>query len=154
MWLIKTIVIVVVLLVGVSFFTLHRNGANLTDEPGFSKRLAIFLKTNTASTSDSPYLEELRTPVFDLPVEALYRKVLSAASDLRWSIVAHDSEKRTINIIVRSPVFLFEDDIYVEVKAVDAQQSSLYIESSSRKGGADLAANSGHIQKLISELRK
>jgi hypothetical protein len=153
MWFIKTIVVIVVFLVGITFFTLQRNGANLTEPPGFSKRLAVFLKTHSAATSDDPYLPELRTPVFDMTEEELFKYVLEFTSRSGWSILAHDSDKKTINLVVRSPVFLFEDDVYVEVRPVDAKRSSLYIESNSRSGGADFAANSGHIQKLIDELK-
>lgn len=154
MWIIKIVVVIVVLVTGITFFTLQRNGANLTEAPGFSQRLSVFLKTHSAATSDDPLLPELRTPVFELSEEALFKHVLDVSSRSGWSILAHDSDNRTVNIVVRSPVFLFEDDVYVKVRRIDDDRSSLYIESNSRSGGADFAANSGHIQKLIAELKK
>lgn len=154
MTLFKLTAYVLVLIVAIVFFTLVRNGANLLDEPGISKRLGVFLTLHTASTSDEPYFEELRTPVFDMNAEKLYLQTLNAVSELGWGIIAHDSDKHNMNFIVRSPMFLFEDDVFVQVNAIDDKRSSLYIQSSSRSKGADFAANSGHIQKLIEQLKQ
>jgi uncharacterized protein (DUF1499 family) len=75
--------------------------------------------------------------------------MLKAATESGWGIIAHDSDKVNANFVVSSPMFLFEDDVFVQVKAVGKKQASLSIESSSRKGRADFAANSGHVQQLI-----
>ena len=154
MAIIKFILIVVVLLVAALGVTLYRNEANLFQSPGIGQRLSIFTRTNIAETSDDPVLEELRTPVYDLTAEVLHKRVFDAATALKWDIVAQDSENQTLSIIVRSPVFLFEDDVFVQVQFIDMNKSSLYIRSSSRKGKGDLAANSGHIQNLITKLKK
>jgi uncharacterized protein (DUF1499 family) len=154
MWLLKLIVFVIVLAIGITIFTLYRNGANLFEEPGMTKRLGIFLTTHSAATSDNPDFEELRTPVFDMDAEKLYQRVLNTGSELGWSVIAHDSDALNVNLVVRSPVFLFEDDVYVQVKPINEKQSSLYVQSSSRTGRADFAANSGHIQLLIEKLKQ
>lgn len=149
----KFILFVMVLILVLASFTLYRNNANLFQAPGIGQRLSIFLKTNTAETSDEHVLEELRTPVFGIGAESLQKHVMKAALRLRWDVVAHDTENQSMNMIVRSPVLLFEDDVFVQVKFIDTNKSSLYIRSSSRKGGADFAANSGHIQTLIAQLK-
>jgi len=154
MWLLKLILFVIVLVIGITFFTLYRNGANLFEEPGVTKRLGVFLKTHSASTSDNHDFSELRTPVFDVDDKKLYQRVLNAGSELGWGVIAHDSDALNANFVVRSPVFLFEDDVYVQVKPIDEKQSSLYVQSSSRTGRADFAANSGHIQLLIDRLKQ
>lgn len=153
MSLLKFTTITIILIVGVVLFILVRNGANLLDEPGISKRLGVFFTLNSANTSDDPFFEELRTPVFDMDAEKLYQLTLEAISSLGWGIISHDSDKLNISFIVQSPVFLFEDDVFVQVNAIGFNQSSLFIQSSSRKGSADLAANSGHIQTLIKKLK-
>lgn len=154
MSILKFIVVIVVLVAGIIFFTLHRNGANLFEAPGVTKRLGVFFTVHSASTSDNPHFEELRTPVFDMAAEKLYQRVLNTGGELGWGIVAHDRDNLNANFVVRSPVLLFEDDVYVQVKAIDEKRSSLYMQSSSRSGRADFAANSGHIQKLIARLKQ
>ncbi len=149
----KIIVIIIVLVTLMVFYTLHRNQAHISQPPGTAKRLAVFFTVNSASTSDNSHFEELRTPVFVMDAEKLYQQVLNTGGELGWGIIANDKNIRNINFVVRSPVFLFEDDVYVEVKVIDAKRSSLYIQSSSRTGKADFAANSGHIQTLIRQLK-
>lgn len=149
----KFISIIVILVIGVSYFVLHRNGANLFEPPGVTKRLGVFLSVNSASTSEDPYFEELRTPVFNLNQEELYNLVLNAATESGWGVIANDKDSLNVNFVVSSPMFLFEDDVFVQVSAVGDKQSSLFIKSSSRKGSADFAANSGHIQKLINAVK-
>ncbi len=152
----KLIVVFIILTVSIVFFTLIRNDANLLQPPGMVKRLAVFLSVNSASTLDDHPFKELRTPVFDMDTETLYHQVINSANVLGWGIIAHDSDTFNANFVVRSPIILFEDDVYVQVRPVDANQSSLYIQSSSRSTytRADFAANSGHIQELIAKVRE
>lgn len=154
MAVIKIAVFAIVLVVGVMFFTLHRNGANLFEPPGFSERLKTFLTTHVAATKDDHAFKELRTPVYNVDAEALYDRVIYAATELGWQVISHDKDNQNVNFLVRSPIFLFEDDVYVQVKFVDSSHSSLYVQSSSRKAGADFAANSGHIQSLLKKMTK
>jgi len=149
----KIIALTLALAVGVVFFTLYRNDAHLGRPPGMKQRLAIFLTTNMAVTSDDPVLDELRTPVFELDSEELYRKMLLAASKLGWTVASLDSDNQSAHFIVHSPMFLFEDDVYVQVNFLNMGKSSLYIRSISRRGKADFAANSSHIQRLIQKVR-
>ncbi len=152
MAIIKIIVFVVVVVVGLVFFTLYRNDANLFQTPGFYQRLTTYLSSNTAATSDNHVFEELRTPVFNFAAEKLYQRVLHAATELGWVVLAKDDENQGINFVVRSPMLSFEDDVYVQVKFISMGESSLYIQSSSRKGRADFAANVGHIHALLKKL--
>jgi len=153
MSVIKIIIYLVVLIVAVTFFTLYKNDANLFEKPGLSKRLKVFLTTNVATTADHHPFAELRTPVFNIDAEKLYQRVLLAASESSWEIAAHDSDNQSANFVVRSRLFLLEDDVFVQVRFIDTKQSSLYIQSNSRVGKADLAANQGHIQALLKALR-
>jgi uncharacterized protein (DUF1499 family) len=154
MTVIKIVAFALVLIVGVVFFTLQRNDANLFQTPGFQQRLTTFLTTNIAETSDDHPFEELRTPVFNVGAKKLYERVLYVAAESGWNVLSHDSDNQNANFVVRTPVFLFEDDVFVQVQFINMDESSLYIRSSSRKGGADLAANSGHIQELIRKIKE
>ncbi|VAW51338.1 hypothetical protein MNBD_GAMMA06-935 [hydrothermal vent metagenome] len=149
----KIIVFVITVLVGLVFFTLYRNDANLFQAPGFYQRLTTYLSSNTAETSANHAFEELRTPIFHHDAEKMYQRVLNAATKLGWVVLAKDDDNQNVNFVVRSPVFSFEDDVYVQVTFVDMDESSLYIQSSSRTGRADLAANVGHIQALVEKLQ-
>jgi len=155
MSVIKFIVVVTVMTACIVLFTLIRNDANLLDPPGIVKRMAVFFTVNSATTLDDHPFAELRTPVFDMDAETLYHRVLDSANQLGWGIIAHDSDTYNANFVVRSPILLFEDDVYVQVRPVNDKQSSLYMQSSSRAAWshADFAANSGHIQELIKKLR-
>lgn len=153
MTIIKIILLILLLAVAITFLTLFRNEANLFQPPGMGERLHVFLTKNTAATSDDHRFEELRTPVFDLCAEDMYQRVLIVAAEIGWNIVAHDIESQNVNFVVLSPMLLFEDDVFVQIKFVSMEQSSLYIQSSSRIGRTDLAANSAHIQDLIEGLR-
>ena len=154
MTVIKIAVFTITLVLGVTFFTLYRNGANLFEPPGFSERLKTFLTTHTAATKDNHEFKELRTPIYRVDAETLYERVIYAATDLGWQVIAHDRDNQNVSFLVRSPVFLFEDDVYVQVRLVDSSHSSMYVQSSSRKAGADFAANSGHIQALLKKMTK
>jgi len=144
----------IVLIAGIVFFTLQRNEANLFQAPGFYQRLTTYLSTNVAETSDDHPFEELRTPVFKVGAEKLYQRVLYVAAESGWNVLAHDSDNQNANFVVRTPVFLFEDDVFVQVQFINMDESSLYVRSGSRTGRADLAANSGHIQKLIRKIKE
>ena len=154
MVIIKIIALVMVMVVSLAFITLHSNEANLFQAPGLSERLTTYLTTNTAATSDDHPFEELRTPVFSVSAEELYKRALYVAAESGWSVIANDSDNLSANFIVRSPVFLFEDDVFIQVKFINLKESSLYVRSSSRAGRADLAANAGHIQDLIKGIKE
>jgi len=153
MLFIKIIIFIIVFLLCMVSITFYANDANMFDEPGFGRRLNIFFSSNVAVTAENHELKELRPPVYQKSAERLYKELLLAASGLGWEIVSHDSDTMKISMIVRSRVFLFEDDVYVMVKAVSEDQSTLHAESSSRVGSGDLAANSGHLQALMRSIQ-
>jgi len=152
MTLIKIIIVTLVLAVAITYYSLHKNNANLFEAPGVIERLQIFLKTNSAKTSPDHQLKELRTPQFKMNSDELYKRVLRVAADLGWEVLTFDRENQNASFVSYSDVFLFEDDIYIQVQYLDQKLSSLHVESHSRTGRADFAANSGHIQTLISKL--
>jgi len=149
MFLIKVVFFSIAVVIALLFFTLYRNDANLFEAPGVQQRLTTFLTSNVAETKDNHSFKELETPVYNQSAEMLYQKLIDAAAELGWIIASHDSDNQNANFVVRSPVFLFEDDVFVQVQFLSLDKSSLYIRSSSRKGRSDFAANSAHIQQLI-----
>jgi len=153
MTLIKILFMLVVLIVGSFFYTLYRNDTNLFEDPGFTVRLNIYLAGNRAETTQDHVLKELRTPVFNTSAEQLYKRTILAASSLGWQVASHDSDNQNAHFVVYSPIFLFKDDVYVQVGFIDMDRSNLSVKSVSQRGKADLGANAGHIRELINELR-
>lgn len=153
MLFLKFIIFIVVFLFCMVSITLYANDANMFDEPGFGNRLSIFFGTNVAVTADDHEFKELRPPVYQKSADVLYQELLLAASGLGWEIVSHDSDTLKIGMVVRSRVFLFADDVLVQVKALSDDTSTLHAESRSRVGSGDLGANSGHIQALMNSIQ-
>jgi hypothetical protein len=154
----KIVLAVLAIIVLVIAATLLKNHAPLFDPPGVKKRLAVYLTTNTAITSEDHPFPELRTPVFDNGPEELYIAVKDAAIDLGWSILDSDDVEWRFHMAAKSQVLLFVDDVNVEIKPVacedGATKTALHIESRSRIGSADFAANADHVQQLIRAVNK
>ena len=149
----KIVIAVIVIVVLIVIATLFKNHAPLFDPPGLKKRLAVYLTTNTAKTSDDHPFAELRTPVFDVGPDELYIAVKDAAIDLSWSILDSDDVEWRLDMAAKSHILLFVDDVKVEIKplgCIDGVTSTaLHIHSQSRIGKADFAANADHVQQLV-----
>ena len=149
----KIVIAVILIIVLMVIGTLFKNHAPLFDPPGLKKRLAVYLTTNTAVTSDDHPFAELRTPVFDVGPDELYIAVKDAANDLGWVIIDSDDVEWRFQMSAKSPILLFVDDVYVDIRPVACEDGStktaLHIESRSRIGSADFAANADHVRELI-----
>jgi len=153
MTVIKFFFFLLFLSVVVLFATLYRNDANLFQEPGISERLKIFLTTNKAKIEDDHVLPELRTPVFQEDASRLFGRIVHEATEMGWTVSSTDRDNQQANFTVSSPIFLFKDDVFVQVKLEGMKRSTVYMESQSRTGNGDLAANSSHIQNMLRRLR-
>jgi uncharacterized protein (DUF1499 family) len=146
---------IVVLLVAA---TLLKNHARLFDSPGPKKRLAVYLTTNIAETADDHPFPELRTPLFSADPDELYIAVKDAAISLGWAITDSNDTEWRLHLVAKTRFLLFMDDVHVEIKPMGCSEgittTALHIESRSRVGNADFAANAGHIQKLVKVVNK
>jgi uncharacterized protein (DUF1499 family) len=138
--------------------TLIKNQARFFEPPGFAERLSTYIGQHTAATSDNHAFPELQTPVFHVGAERLFGAVMESVNDLGWQVMESDDENLKAVLVIATPILRFKDDLVVQVKLrnsqFNAEESSLYIHSSSRVGKADFAANAGHIQTLIERVRK
>ncbi len=154
----KIVLAIIVILVLIVIATLFKNHAPLFDAPGLKKRLAVYLTTNTAKTSDDHPFPELRTPVFDVGPDELYTAVKDAAIDLGWSILDSDDVEWRLDMAAKSHFLLFVDDVKVEIKPLVCREgvtnTALHIHSHSRLGKADFAANADHVQQLVRAVNK
>ena len=149
----KIVFAFIALFVLVIFATLLKNHAPLFDTPGPLKRLAVYLTSNTARTSDNHPFPELRTPIYPVGPEELYTAVKDAAINLGWSIMDSNDVDWRLHMVAKTQFLLFMDDVKVEIEPVDSaedeKKTALHIHSHSRLGSADFAANADHIQQLI-----
>ncbi len=149
----KIVFAVTALVVLVIFATILKNHAPLFDTPGPLKRLAVYLTTNTAITSDNHPFPELRTPVYPVGPDELYTAVKDAAISLGWSIIDSSDVEWRLHMEAKTQFLLFMDDVKVEIEPLEAAEgetiTALNIHSHSRTGSADFAANADHIQQLV-----
>ena len=154
----KIILAVLTIIVLIIIVTLLKNHAPLFDPPGVKKRLAVYLTSNVAVTSDDHPFPELRTPLYDIGPDEVYIAVKDAAIELGWSILDSDDVEWRFLMAAKSQVLLFVDDVNVEIKPVacedGAMKTALHIESRSRIGRVDFAANADHVQQLISAVNR
>lgn len=139
---------------------LLNNQARLLTEPGVAQRLKVYFTQNSAHTEAQHRFPELRSVEFQASAERLYRTVQISMIELGWSLTAAEEDSSAgrylLYGVVTTPVFRFQDDVTVRVHTQTCRQNMLYsvldIESTSRLGRADLAANAGHIQKLYAQV--
>jgi uncharacterized protein (DUF1499 family) len=158
MKIVLVMVLLILMVVIVVAATLIKNQAHFFEAPGFAERLSIYLGQHTAATSDNHSFPELRTPVFYVDADSLFSVVIEVVNDLGWQLRQIDDENLTLSLVITTPLFRFSDDLVVQVKPKNAQlnseESTLAIHSTSRKGKADFAANAGHIQTLVQQVRQ
>ena len=154
MKIVLVIVIFVMVFVIIVAATLIKNQAHFFEAPGFAERLSTYLSQHTAATSDNHSFPELRTPVFFIDADKLFNVVIEVASDLGWQIRQIDEDDLTVSLVITTSLFRFSDDLVVQVKMNKPGESALTIHSTSRKGKADFAANAGHIQTLVQQVRQ
>lgn len=158
MKIVLVILMIVLVFVIIVAATLFKNQAHFFEAPGFAERLSTYLSQHTAATSDNHSFPELRTPVFFIDADRLFNVVVEVASDLGWQIRQIDEDDLTVSLVITTSLFRFRDDLVVQVKPKntqrDSEESTLTLHSTSRKGKADFAANAGHIQALVGQVRK
>lgn len=149
----KTLIAVIVIVVLVLVTTLLMNHAPLFDPPGLKKRLTVYLTSNIAKTADDHVFPELQTPIFNAGPDELYIAVKDAAIDLGWAITDSDDVDWRLHLVAKTHVLLFMDDVDVDIKPLGCHDgvstTALHIQSRSRMGKADFAANAHHIEQLI-----
>lgn len=155
MKIVFAVVVIVFLLIAA---TLLKNLAPLFDSPGFKKRLATYLTTNTARTADDHPFPELRTPMFSVGPDELYIAVKDAAISLGWAITDSDDVEWRLHLVAKTQFLLFMDDVHVDIQPLGCREgitsTAMHIQSRSRKGKADFAANAAHIQRLVKAVNK
>lgn len=96
-------------------------------------------------------------PCFDLAPDVLFGRLDSLISDKsNWSVTHRDPEARQIDLVAKTPLLKFKDDVAIRVLPGGANpgKSRLAVYSRSRVGYHDLGANRKRVESLIAELKK
>jgi uncharacterized protein (DUF1499 family) len=125
------------------------NNVPIFSSPGAFTRISTYLSTNTAETKDNHSFAELETPVLDLTSATLFDKTISAIKTAGWEIIDTNQDNLTIDAVITTSLWRFQDDIHIQIEEIKPEQSSLNIVSKSRVGKGDFGANAGHILYLI-----
>jgi uncharacterized protein (DUF1499 family) len=86
------------------------------------------------------------------PVEAFARARRTAGTMPRWQITAEDPAAGTIEAVVTSGLFGFQDDVVIRVRPDGARASRVDVRSKSRDGQGDLGANAARIHAYVAAL--
>ncbi|MFN2432364.1 MAG: DUF1499 domain-containing protein [Gemmatimonadota bacterium] len=87
----------------------------------------------------------------DAPAETLGRAAEAAQQMEGWRVVLRDDSLRVFQAVAETPLFGFEDDVVVEVRA-GGGGSQVHVRSRSRIGRSDFGANARRIRDYLSRL--
>jgi len=154
----RILVVVIVALIlplaaGVVAIALNR--PMLFDPPGFTKRLSIYLKYNTAETTADPVLPELRIRRYRASDDAMKTAVERTLRSLpRWKVILEEKDLGAYRVEVTSLIWRFRDDLSVLVTGTADGEREVYVYSASRVGRGDFGANRAHILTFYEELER
>ncbi len=88
----------------------------------------------------------------DAPVDVAFRRALSAARAMHWTIVAEVPDEGRIEATDTTALFGFKDDIVVRVRSA-GNGSRVDVRSVSRIGSSDVGTNARRIEAYLDRLR-
>ena len=130
------------------------NNLPWTDPPGFTTRLQHYLMTNVAETAHESLYPELDIREYRYPTDQLFSLLKASVDKLGWEIDSQCDQAYTLHVVATTPLFGYQDDIYIRLLPVMEERNHLYIRSSSRKGRGDLGTNTRHILDLYNQIEK
>ncbi len=149
------VIVVLILPLLAAVVAIAMNRPMLFDPPGFTKRLSIYLRYNTAETAANPLLPELRIRHYrvseDVMKTAVERTIQSFS---RWTVLREEKELGAYQIEVTSLIWRFRDDLSILVTGTANGEREVYVYSASRVGRGDLGANRVHILTFYEELER
>jgi uncharacterized protein (DUF1499 family) len=138
-----------------AFAAIWLNRVPVTADPGWAKRLFVYLTRNEASTREGHEFPELRPKEYPVPAAALFDAVRESVVALGWQIKSFDPAERELHAVVSTSLLDFKDDLRIRVDGANGEQRSrLSARSASRVGRADFGANLGHILALQQALEQ
>ena len=126
----------------------------LTDPPGFSHRVRVYLTTNVATVEPDSNYPELRSKAYPVTEAQLLEAVHEACILLGWQSITRDDTNMVIDAVVVTRVWGFKDDVKIRVLALPGGGVELRGQSSSRVGRGDLGANARHLLNLVNTVER
>jgi uncharacterized protein (DUF1499 family) len=148
MWtkIMGVVIVFLVLPLAAGILAIAMNRPMLSEPPGFTKRLSIYLHYHAAETTVDPLLPELRLRHYRVPKETMKKAVESAVRSLpRWKIIREEGELGAYQAEVSSLIWRFRDDVSILITESGPEEVELYVHSASRVGLVDFGADRAHI---------
>ena len=96
--------------------------------------------------------------MFSAGPDELYIAVKDAAISLGWAITDSNDVEWRLHLVAKTQFLLFMDDVHVDIQPLGCREgitsTAMHIQSRSRQGKADFAANAAHIQRLVKAVNK
>lgn len=121
--------------------TILKNWPPMLDSPGPVVRLGTYLSTNTVETREHAARPELRNRFYDAAPRETWEAARVAVDRLGWNVLHSDPDDLSIQAVASTRLLRFEDDVYIRVRGVEPDLSTVYFRASSRLGRGDFAAN-------------
>lgn len=117
-------------------------------------RIARALRDNIAVTSGDATDPRLRSRVYGVPFEDVWRAALALAQGgLRgWLVTSVDDREGVIVAEATTPVFHFVDDVTIRIQLDANAQTRVDMRSASRKSRADLGVNTRRVARFFRAL--
>lgn len=153
--ILAVVIVVLILPLAAAVIAIAMNRPMLFDPPGFAKRISIYLKYNTAETTENPFLPELRTRRYRVSEDRMKTAVERTIRSLpRWTIVREEDAVGAYQIEIASLIWRFRDDLSILVTGTASGDMEVYVFSASRVGRGDLGANRVHILTFYEALER
>ncbi|MCP5151037.1 MAG: DUF1499 domain-containing protein [Ectothiorhodospiraceae bacterium] len=134
-----------------------RAGAPLAAPPGPAARLALYLTTNVAESTQGSPRPELRPAEHAVSPDAALAATRAVAAALGWAEVEVDSgpdRGATVRAVAITGWLRFRDDVEVRIVPLGSEGVQVLVRSRSRVGRGDLGANAGRVatfQRALAE---
>ncbi|MCW8963986.1 MAG: DUF1499 domain-containing protein [Gammaproteobacteria bacterium] len=151
--MLQIILLLLVLAIALSGYSLWSNKVPWEEPPGFWPRLKVYLSQNVAQTDELASFPELRPRTYPIEAKQFLGELTQHIPALGWNLAAVDADKLEIQATVKTRWLGFTDDITLRLEPISKNQTRLHVRSASRVGRADYGANLGHIMRLYLNLQ-
>ena len=144
----QLILVLAIVFIAASAYTLWTNRLPWKEPPGFLSRLSIYLTQNVAETSEDAILPELRPRTMPIEAPLLLDDLTKHVIALGWQLDSVDMGNLTLTASETTQWLKFTDDISIRLEPLPNKQTRIHIRSASRIGRADYGTNLARILRL------
>src|SRR5262245_32926568 len=134
---------------------------DLADPPVFTKAATLSANAGRDMAYPPAFAADQRVCCADLhsvhlsaaPADAFTRVQTTASGMPSWTVIASDPATGTIEAVVTTRIFGFQDDVAIRVRPADGG-SVVDVRSKSRDGKGDLGVNANRIRAFVAQLER